>query len=102
MSPELVKRYSAPVPRYTSYPTAPHFSSEVGPETYRAWLGGVSPGPAPPPSLPRPSRACLGGLSPGTRLSLYTHIPFCDSLCWYCGCCTKAVRRYEPVAEYLA
>lgn len=81
MSIELVKRYSAPVPRYTSYPTAPHFSSEVGPETYRAWLG---------------------ELPPGTRLSLYIHIPFCGSLCWYCGCCTKAVRRYEPVAEYLA
>jgi oxygen-independent coproporphyrinogen-3 oxidase len=81
MSPELVKRYSAPVPRYTSYPTAPHFSPDVGPGTYRAWLG----------ELPS-----------GTRLSLYTHIPFCDSLCWYCGCCTKAVRRYEPVAEYLA
>lgn len=81
MSPELVRRYSAPVPRYTSYPTAPHFSPDVGPQTYRAWLG---------------------ALPTGTRLSLYTHIPFCDSLCWYCGCCTKAVRRYEPVTEYLA
>ena len=44
MSPELVKRYSAPVPRYTSYPTAPHFSSDVGPETYRAWLGELPAG----------------------------------------------------------
>ncbi len=81
MSPEVVKRYSAPVPRYTSYPTAPHFSPDVGADTYRTWLG----------ELPQ-----------DTRLSLYTHIPFCDSLCWYCGCCTKAVRRYKPVAEYLA
>lgn len=80
MSPEFVKRYSAPVPRYTSYPTAPHFSADIGPDTYRAWLS---------------------ELQPGTRLSLYAHIPFCDSLCWYCGCSTKAVRRYEPVAEYL-
>lgn len=80
MSLELVKRYSAPVPRYTSYPTAPHFSQSVGAETYRAWLA---------------------ELTPGTRLSLYSHIPFCDELCWYCGCCTKAVRRYEPVSEYL-
>ncbi len=80
MRPELVKRYSAPVPRYTSYPTAPHFSSSIGPETYAAWLA---------------------ELPDGLRLSLYLHIPFCDSLCWYCGCCTKAVRRYEPVAEYL-
>lgn len=80
MSLELVKRYSAPVPRYTSYPTAPHFSAEVDAGTYRRWLA---------------------ELQPGARLSLYTHIPFCDELCWYCGCCTKAVRRYEPVAEYL-
>jgi oxygen-independent coproporphyrinogen-3 oxidase len=81
MSPELVKRYSAPVPRYTSYPTAPHFSADVGPDTYAAWLA----------ELPA-----------AARLSLYVHIPFCESLCWYCGCCTKAVRRYEPVADYLS
>ena len=80
MSPELVKRYSAPVPRYTSYPTAPHFSAAVGPDTYATWLA---------------------DLPAAARLSLYVHIPFCESLCWYCGCCTKAVRRYEPVADYL-
>jgi len=80
MSPELARRYSAPVPRYTSYPTAPHFSGTVGADTYAAWLA---------------------ALAPRTRLSLYVHIPFCDTLCWYCGCCTKEVRRYEPVAAYL-
>jgi oxygen-independent coproporphyrinogen-3 oxidase len=80
MSPELVKRYSAPVPRYTSYPTAPHFSADVGSDTYAAWLA---------------------ALPPGSRLSLYLHIPFCTSLCWYCGCCTKAVHRYAPVTDYL-
>jgi oxygen-independent coproporphyrinogen-3 oxidase len=80
MSPEVVKRYSAAVPRYTSYPTAPHFSEAVGPDEYAAWLAGL------------PQRASL---------SLYLHIPFCDSLCWYCGCSTKAVQRYEPIAAYL-
>jgi oxygen-independent coproporphyrinogen-3 oxidase len=80
MNPETVKRYSAPVPRYTSYPTAPHFSSAIGPEQYAEWLG---------------------ALIPESSLSLYLHIPFCDELCWYCGCCTKAVRRYDPVSEYL-
>jgi oxygen-independent coproporphyrinogen-3 oxidase len=80
MSPELVKRYAAPVPRYTSYPTAPHFTDAIGAEEYAAWLSAM---PA------------------SSRLSLYTHIPFCSTLCWYCGCSTKAVRRYEPIAEYL-
>lgn len=80
MSPEVVKRYSSPVPRYTSYPTAPHFTNAIGPSQYRDWLA----------ALPTAS-----------RLSLYLHIPYCDSLCWYCGCCTKAVQRYEPVAAYL-
>ena len=81
MSPEVVKRYSSPVPRYTSYPTAPHFSDAIGPEQYAAWLAAL------------PERA---------EISLYLHIPFCSSLCWYCGCSTKAVRRYEPVSRYLA
>lgn len=81
MSPDVVKRYSTPVPRYTSYPTAPHFSEEIGAAQYAAWLA----------ALPR-----------SARLSLYVHIPFCGALCWYCGCSTKAVNRYEPVAHYLA
>jgi oxygen-independent coproporphyrinogen-3 oxidase len=80
MSPEVVKRYSAPVPRYTSYPTAPHFSDRIGPDQYATWLEAL-------PEL--------------ASLSLYLHIPYCNSLCWYCGCSTKAVHRYEPVAAYL-
>src|SRR5690606_35798163 len=34
-------------------------------------------------------------------ISLYVHIPYCDELCWYCGCNTKATRKYAPVTEYL-
>jgi oxygen-independent coproporphyrinogen III oxidase len=80
MSPDVVKRYASPVPRYTSYPTAPHFSDAVGPAQYGEWLA----------ALPEES-----------RLSLYLHIPYCNQLCWYCGCSTKAVQRYEPIANYL-
>jgi oxygen-independent coproporphyrinogen-3 oxidase len=80
MTPELVHRYAKPVPRYTSYPTANHFSTAVGVENYKSWLA----------QLPF-----------GEPLSAYLHIPFCQEMCWYCGCTTKAVRRYEPVADYL-
>jgi oxygen-independent coproporphyrinogen III oxidase len=72
---------SAPVPRYTSYPTAQHFSPRIGSAAYADWLA----------HLPQ-----------HTKLSLYFHIPFCQTLCWYCGCNTKAVRRHEPVTGYLA
>ncbi|HSR71327.1 MAG TPA: oxygen-independent coproporphyrinogen III oxidase, partial [Kiloniellales bacterium] len=80
MTADLLARYDLRVPRYTSYPTAPHFGPQVGPETYDGWLAGVDP------ALP---------------LSLYLHVPFCDSLCWFCGCHTRVVNRYRPVAAYL-
>lgn len=68
------------VPRYTSYPTAPHFDPAVNAKIYRAWLAAL------PETAPT---------------SLYLHVPFCRSLCWYCGCHTRATRRAEPVARYL-
>ena len=69
-----------PVPRYTSYPTAPHFHAGIGNADYARWLG----------ELPA-----------ATALSLYVHVPFCDRLCWFCGCHTKQVLRYDPIAAYL-
>jgi oxygen-independent coproporphyrinogen III oxidase len=71
--------YSARVPRYTSYPTAPHFHERVTQEFYGDWLETL------PQAMP---------------LSLYLHVPFCDTLCWFCGCHTTVVNRYEPVSEY--
>lgn len=80
MEDALVLKYAAPVPRYTSYPTAPHFTEEVADSQYAEWL------------------ASLGA---GDSLSLYAHIPYCDRLCWFCACHTKQTLRYDPVAAYL-
>ena len=80
MKTEEILRLSAPVPRYTSYPTAPHFHDGVDSRVYAGWLG---------------------KLKPDARISLYLHIPFCDRLCWFCGCHTKQVQRYDPVKAYL-
>ncbi len=80
MKPQLIEKYAKPVPRYTSYPTAPHFNETVTSDTYRGWLE---------------------AMQEGQTLSLYVHIPFCDTLCWFCGCHTKHTLKYQPIAEYL-
>jgi oxygen-independent coproporphyrinogen III oxidase len=77
---DIVRLIGKPVPRYTSYPTAPHFHAGIRETEYAAWLE----------NLPE-----------SADLSLYMHIPFCDSLCWFCGCHTRITRRYEPVGLYL-
>ncbi len=79
MNASSIARSQAKVPRYTSYPTAPHFNADVSPDTYADWL------------------ARLDGKAP---VSLYLHVPFCAEMCWYCGCFTKIVNRYDPVREY--
>jgi oxygen-independent coproporphyrinogen-3 oxidase len=80
LQPQESALLSARVPRYTSYPTAPHFHAGIDATVYKGWLG----------SLPDES-----------ALSLYLHIPFCDTLCWFCGCHTRVVNNYRPVAGYL-
>ncbi|HKY87634.1 MAG TPA: radical SAM protein, partial [Pseudorhodoplanes sp.] len=67
------------VPRYTSYPTAPHFSAAIGPKTYTEWLA---------------------ALPAAATLSLYLHVPFCSEICLYCGCQTKASKRRDPIEHY--
>lgn len=67
------------VPRYTSYPTTPHFSAAVGPAVYAEWLS----------VLPE-----------AATLSLYIHVPYCTHLCLFCGCHTKATRRERPIEAY--
>jgi oxygen-independent coproporphyrinogen-3 oxidase len=80
MTEELATKLSQPVPRYTSYPTAPHFHAGIDQGQYEAWLQ---------------------ALPPTARVSLYLHLPFCDRLCWFCGCHTKQINRYTPITAYL-
>jgi len=82
LPPGIVAKYrDLKVPRYTSYPTAPHFSAAVGRESYLEWLG---------------------RLGAGDTLSLYLHVPFCRSMCWYCGCHTTIVPHDAPILDYVA
>ena len=81
MKDDLRARYGEErLPRYTSYPTAPQFSDTIGYEAYGNWLE----------SLPA-----------GTSTSLYLHVPFCRSMCWYCGCHTTITQRDAPIVDYL-
>ena len=80
MDKTFAKYRDARLPRYTSYPTAPHFSPDVTPKDYGNWLGAIGA---------------------DETLSLYLHVPFCSQMCWYCGCHTKVVNSYAPIANYV-
>ena len=75
---DLLPHYDVAVPRYTSYPTAPHFSPAITAETYSAWLRAL----------------------PDAPVSLYLHVPFCAELCWFCGCHTTVTRSTAPLEAY--
>jgi oxygen-independent coproporphyrinogen-3 oxidase len=72
--------FDARVPRYTSYPTAPHFSDAVGPAQAEAWIGEIAS---------------------GSKVSLYIHVPFCRRLCWFCACRTQGTTTLSPVNAYV-
>lgn len=78
---DLVRKYNVPGPRYTSYPPATRFTEEV------TW--------------PRLADEILLNNRSHRDLSLYFHLPFCRSLCWFCGCTTVITTRQDQSAVYL-
>ena len=83
MSDDLLRRFDAPGPRYTSYPTADRFDDRFGAAESAAELG-------------RLARA-----RSATPLSVYVHIPFCESVCYYSACNKVVTRHHDRAGEYL-
>lgn len=82
MQTSILKRhYDASLPWYTIYPTVPDFSAAVGPKRCEEWLR---------------------RLPSDDAVSLYIHIPFCRSICWYCGFPRASTGRDAPILNYLA
>jgi oxygen-independent coproporphyrinogen-3 oxidase len=83
VDPDLLRRFDRPGPRYTSYPTADRFVEAFGPGQYRLSL----------------ERRQIGGLR--RPLSLYVHLPFCDTICYYCACNKIITRDHGRSSKYL-
>jgi len=80
---DLINRYDKTGPRYTSYPTAVQFDTIYGAADYTGWAKDSNQDPIPAP------------------LSLYLHIPFCNTICYYCACSKIVTRDYDKAAAYV-
>jgi len=83
IDPALIRKHDASGPRYTSYPTADRFVDAFGEDSFRQWL----------------SRRNIGGIA--QPLSVYVHLPFCSSVCYYCGCNKVVTRDHSRSAKYI-
>ena len=80
---EMLRRYDRPGPRYTSYPTAPQFTTEFGQQEFQEEI-----------------RRTNKNYDP-VDLSLYFHLPFCDTLCYFCGCTMIITHNRQRIDEYI-
>ena len=83
LDPALIRKYDAGGPRYTSYPTADRFVDDFGEPALRSWL----------------ERRNIGAIA--QPLSVYVHLPFCATLCYYCGCNKIVTRDRASSAKYI-
>ena len=83
VDPALIRKFGGNGPRYTSYPTADRFVEAFDASAYRHWL----------------KHRNIGGFA--RALSLYVHLPFCDTICYYCGCNKIVTRDHSRSATYL-
>ena len=81
---ELIRRYDTSGPRYTSYPTAVQFTEAFTETDYKRWAERTNAEEPKPP------------------LSLYFHIPFCDTVCFYCACNKIITKNRRHAVPYLA
>ena len=82
---QLLNKYNIPVPRYTSYPTVPFWNSSIDQAT---WTSAV--------------KEQFAGANKSFGISLYIHLPFCESLCTYCGCNKKITTNHSVEEKYMA
>jgi oxygen-independent coproporphyrinogen III oxidase len=85
VDPLLVRKYNQPVPRYTSYPTAPYWQNDLSREEWEKEFTNQ-----------------FGIHNAGNGISIYIHLPFCESLCTYCGCNKKITQNHSVEEEYIA
>jgi oxygen-independent coproporphyrinogen-3 oxidase len=83
IDPVLIRNYDVSGPRYTSYPTADRFVEAFGEAECRHWIGSRN----------------IGGIK--QPLSVYMHLPFCDTICFYCGCNKVVTRDHGRSAKYI-
>ena len=83
ISPEILEKYNQPGPRYTSYPTAPEWTEAFGPDQY---IEGLAEADQKTDAAP---------------ISLYVHLPFCESLCLFCGCNVVINKNHDSSIPYI-